>query len=86
MIRDKPGEAPRGGHRKETRRTIVNREGLNSPDVSSDLEGNLEEVRHPIQNRTGSSQPVQAGRPVGEATMEIARGTGAKVSAVDELL
>ena len=33
MIRGKPGERPRGDHRKETRPTMVNRKGLNSPHV-----------------------------------------------------
>ena len=55
MIRDKPEERLRGGHRKETRPTMVNREGLNSPHVSSDREDNLEDLRHPIRDRIGSS-------------------------------
>ena len=83
MIRDKPGERRRGGHRKETRPTMVNREGRNSPRVSSDREGNLEDLRHPIRDRIGSSQPAGAGKAAGEATMAIRRETGAKRSAVD---
>ena len=55
MIRDKPGQRLRGGHRKGTRPTMVNREGLNSPHVSSDREGNLEDRLHPIRDRIGSS-------------------------------
>jgi hypothetical protein len=83
MIRDKPEERLRGGHRKETRPTMVNREGLNSPHVSSDREDNLEDLRHPIRDRIGSSWPVGAEKVAGEAAMAIRRKTGAKRSAVD---
>jgi hypothetical protein len=83
MIRDKPGERLRGGHRKETRPTMVNREGRNSPRVSSDREGNLEDLRHPIRDRIGSRWAVGAGKAAGEAIMRIRRETGAKRSAVD---
>jgi hypothetical protein len=83
MIRDKLGEGLRVGHRKETRRTIVNREGLNSPRVSSDLEGNLEDLRHPSRDRIGSSQPMQAEKAAREATMATGRATRVKGSALD---
>ena len=55
MTRGKPGEDLRGGHRKGTWPTIVNREGLTSPRVSSDREGQPEDLRHPIRDRTDSS-------------------------------
>ncbi len=55
MIRDKPRERLPGGHRKGRRRTIVNRESLNSQRVWSDREGNLEDLRHRTRNRIGSS-------------------------------
>jgi hypothetical protein len=55
IIRDKPEEGLPGGHRKDKRRIIVNQEGLNNPRVSSDREGNLEDLRPPTRDRIGSS-------------------------------
>ena len=39
MTRAKPGEGLRGNHRRKCERIMVNREGPNSPRVSSDLGG-----------------------------------------------
>jgi hypothetical protein len=78
--RAKPGEVLRGNHREETQRTTVNREGPNSPRVSSDLEVNLKDQRHPILDKIGSSLPVQPGKDAGEA-MAVKRETATKRSA-----
>jgi hypothetical protein len=82
MTRGKPGESLRGNHREGMRRTTVNREGPNSPRVSSDLEANPEDQRHPIRDRIGSSLPVP-GKAAGEATVAIKREAGTKRSAAD---
>lgn len=62
---------------------MVNREGPNSPRVSSDLGVNLKDQRHPIRDRIGSSLPVRPGKDAGEATMAVKRETGTKRSAVN---
>ena len=59
MIRVKPGEGLRGGHRREAQRIMVNREGLNSPHVSSDREGNLGSA--PSYSRQDRQQAGSAG-------------------------
>jgi hypothetical protein len=83
MTRGNPGESLRGNHREGMRRTTVNRESPNSPRVSSDLEANPEDQRHPIRDRIGSSLPVRPGKAAGEATMAAKRETGTKRSAAD---
>jgi hypothetical protein len=75
MIRVKPGEGLRGGHRREAQRIMVNREGLNSPHVSSDREGNLGDLRHPIRDRIGSRQVVRERKAAGEVTVATKRAT-----------
>jgi hypothetical protein len=65
MTRGKPGESLRGNHREGMRGTTVNRESPNSPRVSSDLEANPEDQRHPIRDRIGSSLPVRPGKAAG---------------------
>jgi hypothetical protein len=83
MTRGKPGESLRGNHREGMRRTTANREGPNSPRVSSDLEANLEDQRHPIRDRIGSSLPVRPGKVAGEATMATKGEIKTKRSAAD---
>jgi hypothetical protein len=78
--RAKSGEVLRANHREETQRTTVNREGPNSPRVSSDLEVNLKDQRHPILDKIGSSLPVRPGKDAGEA-MAVKRETATKRSA-----
>jgi hypothetical protein len=82
MIRGKPGEGLRGGHRKAKRPTTVNRGGLNIPRVSSDLEVNLEGRLHPIRDRIGSSLPVRPAKAAAGATRARRREIGTNRSAV----
>lgn len=83
MTRGKPGEGLRGAHRSKAPRTIIDREDLNSPRVSSDRGTSLEDLRHPIRDRIGSGLPVRPGKAAGEATVAIRRETGTKGSAVN---
>jgi hypothetical protein len=76
MIRGKLGEGLRGGHRREAQRIMVNRKGLNSPRVSSDREGNLGDLRHPIRDRIGSRQAMRARKAAGEVTVATRRAIG----------